>query len=76
MTIATETTPPVGRRASADAVLADAVELARAAAIELAGAAQVGEHLGAHADGERLMTHDFACLDQVYCGWRWAVTVI
>jgi hypothetical protein len=56
-------------------VLADAVELARDAAIQLAGAAQVGEHIGVHADGERLMTHDFACLDQAYRGWRWAVTV-
>jgi hypothetical protein len=75
VTIATDTTAPVGRRASADAVLADAVELARAAAIELAGAAQVGAHLGVHADGERLVTHDFACLDQAYRGWRWAVTL-
>ena len=35
----------------------------------------MGEHLGAHADGERLVTHDFACLDPAYRGWRWAVTV-
>jgi hypothetical protein len=75
VTIATDTTPPVGRRAIADAVLADAVELARDAAIELAGGAQVGEHLGVHADGERLVTHDFACLDAAYRGWRWAITV-
>jgi hypothetical protein len=35
----------------------------------------VGEHQGAHADGDRLVTHDFACLDPAYRGWRWAVTV-
>ena len=39
VTTATEPTTPTSRRASADAVLADAVELARAAAVELAGAA-------------------------------------
>jgi Protein of unknown function (DUF3027) len=75
VTIATETTTSTSRKASVDAVLADAVETARAAAIELAGAANVGEHLGAHADGERLVTHDFACLDPAYRGWRWAVTL-
>ena len=75
VTTATETTPPISRRASVDAVLAEAVELARDAAVALAGAANVGEHLGVHADGERLVTHDFACLDQAYRGWRWAVTL-
>jgi Protein of unknown function (DUF3027) len=75
VTTATETTPPISRRASPDATLAEAVELAREAAVELAGAGQVGEHLGFHADGERLVTHDFACLDHAYRGWRWAVTL-
>jgi hypothetical protein len=56
-------------------VLAGAVELARQAAAELAGAGNIGEHLGVHAEGERLVTHDFACLDQAYRGWRWAVTL-
>ena len=75
MTNATETTPSISRRAGVDAALADAVELARAAAVALAGAGYVGEHLGVHADGERLATHDFACLDPAYRGWRWAVTL-
>jgi Protein of unknown function (DUF3027) len=75
VTTATETKPANSRRVSVDAVLAGAVELARDAAVELAGAANVGEHLGVHADGERLVTHDFACLDQAYRGWRWAVTL-
>jgi hypothetical protein len=52
------------------------VDIARSAAEDVAGgAAHVGEHLGAHLDGERLVTHDFACLDPAYRGWRWAVTV-
>lgn len=75
MTTATSTTGPTTRRAAADATLDAAVEQARLAAEEVAGAANVGEHLGAHADAERLVTHDFACLDPAYRGWRWAVTV-
>jgi hypothetical protein len=54
---------------------AQAVDLARSAAEELAGAAAVGEHLGVEADGERVVTHLFTCLDPGYRGWRWAVTV-
>jgi Protein of unknown function (DUF3027) len=75
VTTATQTTPPTGRRVTIDAALAGAVELARAAAVELAGAANIGEHLGAHAEAERLVTHDFGCLDPAYRGWRWAVTL-
>jgi hypothetical protein len=75
VTTATDTTLPFNRRATVDAVLAEAEQIARDAAVALAGAAQVGEHLGAHSDGERLVTHDFACLDQAYRGWRWAVTL-
>jgi hypothetical protein len=52
-----------------------AVDLARAAAEELAGAGQVGEHVGVAADDERVVTHLFGCLDPAYTGWRWAATV-
>ncbi|MGZ4589658.1 MAG: DUF3027 domain-containing protein [Actinomycetes bacterium] len=75
MTAVTTETTVTTRRAAPDATLAGAVDLARRAAEELAAAGHVGEHLGAHADGERLVTHDFACLDPAYLGWRWAVTV-
>ena len=47
-----------------DEVCAQAVDLARGAAEELAGAAAVGEHLGVEADGDRVVTHLFACLDR------------
>jgi hypothetical protein len=63
------------RRPASDTVLTGAVDLARAAAEELAEPGHVGEHQGSEADGERLVTHYFACLNPAYRGWRWAVTV-
>jgi Protein of unknown function (DUF3027) len=58
-----------------DQLCAAAVEPARDAIVEAVGAAVVGDHLGVHADGERVVTHLFDCLDSAYRGWRWAVTV-
>jgi hypothetical protein len=63
------------RTPAVDAACADAVELAREAAEETARPAPVGEHLGLQAEGDRVVTHFFACLDPAYEGWRWAVTV-
>ena len=51
-----------------------AVELARAAAIDVAGPA-VGEHLGVEVDEALVVTHSFATTEKAYTGWRWAVTV-
>jgi Protein of unknown function (DUF3027) len=58
-----------------DEACAEAVGLARSAAEEVAGPGQVGEHVGVVAEGDRIVTHLFACLDPAYAGWRWAVTV-
>ncbi|MBN8883682.1 MAG: DUF3027 domain-containing protein [Salana multivorans] len=58
-----------------DAVLADAVELAREAALETSGMGDVGEHLGYLQEGERLGSHYFATTAPGYRGWRWTVTV-
>jgi len=58
-----------------DAVAAEAVDVAFQAAVAEAGLEQVGDHLGVHAEGERLVTHFFACLHPGYRGWHWAVTV-
>jgi hypothetical protein len=70
------TDKPASRRTTTDAVLAAAVDIARAAAEDVGGGARhVGEHLGVQSDGERLATHFFACLDRGYHGWRWSVTV-
>ena len=49
--------------------------LARAALLEDVGAADVGDHLGAVAEGERVVSHQFACTRPGYVGWRWSVTV-
>jgi hypothetical protein len=58
-----------------DKVLLDAVETARAAAVEVAEPGTVGEHVGMSHDGERLATHYFVCTAAGYPGWAWAVTV-
>ncbi len=63
------------RSAVLDAACVEATDLARAAADELAGAGNVGEHVGVTADDERVVTHLFSNLDRAYTGWRWAVTV-
>ena len=53
----------------------EATDIARAAAEEMAGAGNVGEHVGVSADDERVVTHLFSAADRAYVGWRWAVTV-
>jgi hypothetical protein len=58
-----------------DQACAEAVDLARAAIVAIVGPDQVGEHLDVLAEGERVVTHLFACEDPAYAGWRWAVTV-
>ena len=58
-----------------DQACADAVGLARAALDDAAGSGQAGRHLGMVAEGDRVVTHFFECLDPAYHGWRWAVTV-
>ncbi|MFG2006501.1 DUF3027 domain-containing protein [Spirillospora sp. NPDC048911] len=67
---ARRTRPP-----AVDAACAEAVDLARAAAADTAWPTPVGEHRGVRAEGDRLVTHYFDCLDTAYRGWRWAVTV-
>lgn len=70
-------TPEPGKRTRAprlDQVCAEAVELAREAITEV-GPDQVGEHLAAVAEADRVVTHLFACHLSGYRGWRWAVTV-
>lgn len=62
--------------ATQDAVLAGAVDLARAAALEIAEQpTDVGEHLGHTVDADRLVSHRFACTARGYRGWVWTVTL-
>ncbi|QKV97770.1 DUF3027 domain-containing protein [Streptomyces sp. NA02950] len=63
------------RSRTPDRLCAEAVELAREAAAEAARPAKVGEHVGAVAEGDRVVTHLFECAEPGYRGWRWAVTV-
>lgn len=64
-------------RASArpDAQCLAAVDLARSAAEEESAEFGVGEHLGAVVEGERVVSHLFACPHPGYLGWQWSVTV-
>lgn len=62
--------------ATKDAVLGNAVDLAREVAIGIAeDPADVGEYLGLVVEGERLVSHRFACAAKGYPGWEWTVTV-
>lgn len=63
------------RATKPDAVCLAAVGQAYAAAVEAAGVTGVGDHVGAQADGERVVTHFFACPHPGYDGWQWSVTV-
>ncbi len=74
----TSTTSPRARRPAKDAIGAAAVDLARAAAVEVAGEAHVGEHLGSTAEpgaGDRVVVHRFASTAPGYRGWAWSVVV-
>ena len=59
-----------------DATLLGAVDMARQAAVELAGDWGVGDWLGAEAEAELELTHYFDCLHAGYVGWRWTVPVM
>ncbi|MEU6575571.1 DUF3027 domain-containing protein [Streptomyces sp. NPDC046805] len=63
------------RSRTPDRLCAEAVDLARAAAEEAAAPGVVGEHVGMVSEGDRVVTHFFACKELGYRGWRWAVTV-
>jgi Protein of unknown function (DUF3027) len=67
--------PARTRTREPDQTCAEAVDLARAALVAVIGADGVGDHLDVLAEGERVVTHLFACEDPAYVGWRWAVTV-
>lgn len=59
----------------ADAAAAAAVDVARDALLEDVPASDVGDHLGTHVEGERVVSHLFSCTRKGYAGWRWSVTV-
>lgn len=63
------------RSRTPDRLCAEAVDVARAVTQAEVGAGSVGEHLGVVAEGDRVVTHLFACNDPAYRGWRWATTL-
>lgn len=62
-------------RPAADALLLDAVDIAREAIAEVADPNHIGAHLGAVMEGQRLATHSFACTARAYRGWHWVAVL-
>ncbi|BCW65886.1 hypothetical protein NicSoilB4_06490 [Arthrobacter sp. NicSoilB4] len=62
---------PVWRTGKPDAFLAAAVDVARAAIEGIAPAEQIGQHLAAKSEGDRLVTHLFESKLAGYGGWQW-----
>lgn len=62
---------PVWRVGKPDAVLAAAVDFARAAVEGIVPAEQIGQHLGAKSEGDRVVTHLFESRLAGYQGWQW-----
>lgn len=72
------TRPPRRRAPKLDELLAGAVDEARAALTVETGLAedgQVGPHVSAVADDDRLVTHRFAATLPGYGGWEWFATL-
>jgi Protein of unknown function (DUF3027) len=62
---------PVWRTGKPDAFLAAAVETARTALEGIAAASDIGRHLAAKSEGDRLVTHLFESKLAGYAGWQW-----
>ncbi len=58
-----------------DAVCVESVDVARAALVDVSDPADIGDHQGHVVEGERLVTHLFACNRPGYRGWQWSVVV-
>lgn len=69
------TAPRRQARPAADALLLDAVDIAREAIAEVADPNHIGAHLGAVMEGQRLATHSFACTARAYRGWHWVAVL-
>jgi hypothetical protein len=68
--------PRASRRIpKSDAVLEAAVERARGAVLEVAPESQIGRHVSAVIEGERLVTHRFEAFLPGYGGWQWYASV-
>ncbi|WP_416405162.1 DUF3027 domain-containing protein [Arthrobacter sp. LFS091] len=66
---------PVWRTGKPDAFLAAAVDIAREAVQGIANPGEVGAHLGAKSEGDRVVTHLFESKLAGYGGWQWYAVV-
>ncbi|ACL38904.1 conserved hypothetical protein [Pseudarthrobacter chlorophenolicus A6] len=62
---------PVWRTGKPDAFLAAAVDVARTALEGITSAPDIGPHLAAKSEGDRLVTHLFESRLPGYSGWQW-----
>ena len=62
---------PVWRTGKPDAFLATSVEVARSAIEGITAPSDIGEHLAARSEGDRLVTHLFESRLPGYLGWQW-----
>ncbi|VXC11249.1 conserved hypothetical protein [Arthrobacter sp. 9V] len=66
---------PVWRTGKPDAFLAAAVDVARGAVEGIANPGEIGAHLGAKSEGDRVVTHLFESRLAGYGGWQWYAVV-
>lgn len=62
---------PIWRTGKPDAFLAAAVDVARSAIEGITAASDIGRHLAAKSEGDRLVTHLFESKLPGYLGWQW-----
>ncbi|GAC1486425.1 MAG: hypothetical protein NVS2B15_00800 [Pseudarthrobacter sp.] len=66
---------PVWRVGKPDAFLAAAVDVARTAIEGITAPSDIGEHIAAKSEGDRLVTHLFESKLPGYQGWQWYAVV-
>src|SRR5215218_3409965 len=66
---------PAWRTGKPDAFLAAAVETARSAIEGITAASDIGRHLAAKSEGDRLVTHLFESRLPGYGGWEWGAVL-
>ncbi|OFI39198.1 hypothetical protein BIU82_15140 [Arthrobacter sp. SW1] len=66
---------PVWRTGKPDAFLAAAVDVARDAVATIAKDSEIGPHIAAKSEGERVVTHLFESRLPGYGGWQWYAVV-
>jgi Protein of unknown function (DUF3027) len=66
---------PVWRTGKPDAFLAAAVDVARTALEGITAPSDIGQHIAAKSEGDRLVTHLFESKLPGYQGWQWYAVV-